>query len=84
MTKHHQKTATLAQSASVKPPSEPKVTVAPTLDGQVQKAKLACEEGTRLRAYQKWETAGRPQGNGLQFWLDAEQELVLPKKVGSA
>lgn len=84
MTKHHQKTATLAQSASVKPPSEPKAAVAPALEGQAQKAKSACEEMTRLGAYQKWETAGKPQGNGVQFWLDAEQELLLLKKVGSA
>jgi|HubBroStandDraft_4_1064222.scaffolds.fasta_scaffold300592_2 DUF2934 family protein len=29
----------------------------------------------RTRAYQKWEAAGRPDGNSLVFWLAAEQEL---------
>ena len=29
----------------------------------------------RARAYQKWENAGRPEGNSLLFWLEAEQEL---------
>ena len=27
------------------------------------------------RAYQKWEAAGKPAGDGVQFWLAAEQEL---------
>ncbi len=29
----------------------------------------------RARAYQKWEAAGRPDGDSLIFWLEAEQEL---------
>ena len=33
------------------------------------------EAAIRLRAYQKWETAGRPDGNGIDFWLEAEREL---------
>jgi hypothetical protein len=35
----------------------------------------ATEEEVRRRAYQKWEAAGRPDGDGIQFWLEAEQEL---------
>ena len=77
MTTHQQKIATLAQSATVKPPSEPKAALAPAPDGQVQKG--MCEEMIELRAYQKWEAAGKPQGNGVQFWLDSERELLLPK-----
>jgi hypothetical protein len=30
----------------------------------------------RLRAYLRWEAAGKPSGNGLSFWLEAEQELL--------
>ena len=26
-------------------------------------------------AYAKWELAGCPCGNGIEFWLDAEQEI---------
>jgi hypothetical protein len=33
------------------------------------------EEDVRLRAYLKWEAAGRPEGNDLEFWLGAEREL---------
>ena len=29
----------------------------------------------RIAAFQKWETAGKPEGDGVNFWLDAEQEL---------
>jgi Protein of unknown function (DUF2934) len=30
----------------------------------------------RLRAYRKWTTAGKPAGNSMRFWLDAEYELL--------
>jgi hypothetical protein len=33
-------------------------------------------EEIRVRAYQKWEAAGRPGGDGVPFWLEAEQELL--------
>jgi hypothetical protein len=29
----------------------------------------------RFCAYRRWERAGRPAGDGVQFWLEAEQEL---------
>lgn len=34
------------------------------------------EEDIRLRAYQKWEAAGRPDSDGVQFWLQAQHELL--------
>jgi hypothetical protein len=27
-------------------------------------------------AYAKWEAAGRPEGDGLKFWVEAERELL--------
>jgi hypothetical protein len=30
----------------------------------------------RERAYKKWEEAGRPPGDGVSFWLAAEQEYL--------
>ena len=30
----------------------------------------------RLSAYFKWESAGRPCGDGVSFWLEAERELL--------
>jgi hypothetical protein len=34
------------------------------------------EEAIRARAYQLWEAAGRPDGEGVEFWLEAERELA--------
>lgn len=38
-------------------------------------AVLVTEEIIRLRAHQKWIEAGRPEGDGTHFWLEAEKEL---------
>jgi hypothetical protein len=37
------------------------------------------EEEIRLCAYRKWEATGRPAGDGVQFWLEAEKELLQDK-----
>jgi hypothetical protein len=36
-------------------------------------------EEIQLRAYLKWEAAGRPAGDGVNFWLEAEQALLQGK-----
>jgi len=41
--------------------------------------KAVSEEAVRLFAYQKWEEAGKPNGNGVKFWLEAEEELSKAK-----
>jgi len=36
-----------------------------------------CEQATiRERAYQLWEQAGSPEGDGVAFWVEAERQLV--------
>ena len=80
MTRHHHNSSTVAQPAAVKPPNEPKTTFSPVHESQAQRPKVAGEETTRLRAYEKWEAAGMPQGNEVQFWLDAEQELLAAEE----
>ena len=37
------------------------------------------EEAVRLCAYRKWETAGKPEGDAVRFWTEAEKELMLGK-----
>jgi hypothetical protein len=32
------------------------------------------EDVVRDAAYRKWQEAGEPAGDGVQFWLEAEQE----------
>lgn len=36
-------------------------------------------ERIRQKAYEKWEAAGRPEGDGIDFWLAAELELAKPR-----
>lgn len=74
---HHSKRATLAQSD----PTGPTAT-APTAVASGDKdsnAQLVSAEVIRLCAYRKWESAGKPSVDGIQFWLEAEQELVSKK-----
>lgn len=40
------------------------------------------EQKIRELAHSKWEKAGCPPGDGIKFWLEAEQELTeCPEKV---
>ena len=32
-------------------------------------------DAIRVLAYHKWKAAGCPEGDGTEFWLDAEQEI---------
>jgi len=32
------------------------------------------EQAIREAAYRKWKEAGAPEGDGVQFWLEAESE----------
>ena len=41
-------------------------------------AGTVCEENIRDLAHQKWEAAGCPDGDGMEFWLKAENELASP------
>ena len=58
--------------------------------GQVTDCQPHCEclcvsdEGIRMLAYLKWEAAGCPQGRGLTFWLEAEQELDAKRSAASS
>ncbi len=37
------------------------------------------QEKVAARAYEIWEQAGRPDGDGVQFWMEAEKELKTPR-----
>jgi hypothetical protein len=70
------KTATkAARSAVIAPATEKKAP--PTLDSVLApNLRTFTLEDVRLRAYRKWEAAGRPDGDGTKFWLEAERELL--------
>jgi hypothetical protein len=38
------------------------------------------EDKIRELAYLKWEKAGYPQGNGVEYWLQAEEEMLCSTK----
>lgn len=43
---------------------------------------MVSPDDIRLRAYLKWESAGKPPGDGVPFWLEAERELVDEQHSG--
>ena len=49
--------------------------VSPPL-GRSERRDGVSEEDVRVRAYHLWEAAGRPDGDGVEFWVRAEQELM--------
>ena len=36
---------------------------------------VPCEDAVREKAYLLWEQAGYPEGDGSEFWLEAEKQL---------
>ena len=69
--------ATPAPSGPTGPPTTAHPAAAPGEKGH--DARSVCADDVRLRAYEKWERAGKPPGDGVQFWLEAEQELMRGK-----
>jgi len=69
--------------APVAPPPAAKaaiVTKEPVVVGENKTPdKMSPAEAIRLRAYEKWEVAGKPLGDGVRFWLEAERELLAAK-----
>lgn len=50
-------------------------TLTPTAANPEHNGHFVSPEEIRLAAYLKWEAAGRPDGDGVEFWSEAEQEL---------
>jgi hypothetical protein len=69
------KTATSPKRASVSPTSEAKPTVVSVLAKPSRSGQPISQEAIRLCAYRKWEAAGKPGGDGVNFWLEAERQL---------
>jgi hypothetical protein len=64
--------ATSPKRASASPKSEQKP-VADSVSGDcTPNGKVMCDESVRLHAYLKWETAGKPAGDGVRFWGRAQ------------
>ena len=37
--------------------------------------RVATDDEVRAEAYRRWEAAGRPPGDGVVFWLEAERAM---------
>ena len=68
------KRATSSSSAPATSKRKGQATVA--AGGKHDDPQLISVEDIRHCAYRKWESEGRPSGDGTRFWLEAEQELA--------
>lgn len=59
--------------------SQPRPAAPTAPECRIQRVKTVPEEVIRLQAYRKWEACGKPIGDSLRFWLEAERELVQGK-----
>jgi hypothetical protein len=73
------KTTPLPHPSSTKPTSQEKPAPAAVSGNPTPNGKPYSDEAVRVRAYQKWEAAGKPCGDGLSYWLEAEQEMLQAK-----
>jgi hypothetical protein len=63
---------------AVKPRSVPPVPKRPEVEASAAipaASHVASPDEVRVRAYHKWVFAGKPPGDGVRFWLEAEREL---------
>jgi hypothetical protein len=71
---YHKKRVTAVAPVST-PEIQTTATVATAPDVFHDTGHSICPDDIRLCAYRKWETARRPCGDGVQFWLEAEREM---------
>jgi hypothetical protein len=68
------KTAPPAQTPAPARTAQPAATNGAATQPTTQNGAV-CEDSIRTRAYALWEQAGRPESDGIEFWLRAEKEL---------
>ena len=73
MNTHHQEHAS-AHGHQTNPVTLLRAAIAASDNAQLHSLDL--HEDIQHLAFHKWESAGRPGGDGLRFWLEAEQELA--------
>src|SRR5262245_17715841 len=74
------KTAILRQPASARANSVPQSAVASAAGSPVEKGKPLSEEAIRLRAYLKWEGAGKPTGQEFGSGWKPSKSHCKPSK----
>ena len=80
---HMAKTAPSAPRGTTPPPASARTNPADTASATrlqpPRPAGVPTEDAIRARAYALWQQAGEPGGDGVEFWLRAEQELRNPR-----
>jgi len=68
--------AKTTNQSSRKPPTPAKIATAPSQPLIAYDGKPPVEDLIRMGAYLRWEAAGRPEGDGVGFWLDSERDFL--------
>lgn len=74
----------MTKTSSRSKPVQPAIVIPTVEEGPVQNLadlhddvlKIELVDLIRNVAYKKWEQAGRPEGDGVDFWVDAEKETL--------
>ena len=74
--RQQQSSAQAKSSTQVKSPPQAK---SPAPERSAESRQAPADE-IRPLAYQKWQEAGSPSGDGAEFWLAAETELLRRQK----
>jgi len=69
-------TATEPNPVSDSTTSKSKASASSGRADRAQSGKSIPEDAIRIRAHQKWEAAGKPNGEDLRFWLEAQREIL--------
>jgi hypothetical protein len=68
--------ATQVKSLSVTPKGREHLKPAPQMVQAMPKWKPPSPDEIRMAAYIRWDLAGKPPGDGVRFWLEAERALL--------
>lgn len=69
------KRVTLRRSLAPARPLPSMAAVAWQPEAATPTTRAVTDDEVRTAAYHRWEAAGRPHGDGVEFWLAAEREL---------
>jgi Protein of unknown function (DUF2934) len=69
------RSSAMADSSGPKTPPRRRTMTAPASLHLHASNGVSVEDEIRNLAYQKWQEAGCPDGDGVYFWLEAEAEL---------
>ena len=72
--------ATLMNRATARPTFTSDAPIAAVSDNQEVICESLSEDAIRPLAYLRWEAAGKPEGDGLRFWLEAKREAYQGRR----